>query len=250
MSKIEITLLNRRFQCLRESINIRSKINAGKARVLGFTIKSGQDTRTSIETDIPFQVQSEKELVEFVRLMETKYDAEPGSVSLLAELNESGDECNIGKFIVSVSAEEKCESATYTVEGEISLSELVLQNGADRVAQLIEERLIYPCKITLNEDKPEADAKWFMPNYRIFVETSGNQEALKKEMSEQFEVLEIEQSEHGVYFYCYAGEGPVVHCVNDVLWVILELFGPKIMEKMEAIGVADYMIEFEIDELL
>jgi hypothetical protein len=250
MREIKIDMLNQRVQHLSESIFVQSQINAGSAWILGFIIQYGQENRRPFGVEVvPFQVPSEKELVEFVRLMEMEYNADPGSVSLLAELNGIDSELNGSKFIISVSAEEKCESVTYTVEGEISLTELILQEGAEKAARIIGERQIYPCTIALNEGDPKEKTTWFMPNYRIYVEPSENQEVLEKELCERFDVLEVQQSESGIYLYCYAGEGPYVHCVNDVLWVVSELFYPRIIKLMDEVGVTDYKIEFGIDEL-
>lgn len=248
------TLPGKKLQCGSAEVHTRSKINAGKARVLSFTVHYQQENRHPLEVDVvPFWVRSEAELVEFAKQIEMKYNAEPGAVSIVAELIATDSDSNIEKVVYSVGAKEKFEYVTYTEEGEISLTELILQKGAGEAIELIDERLFGLGNIEVNESQTGADTKWFMPNYRIFIEAYEDQEDFKKEiekgMAEEFEVLEVEHAVDGMYFYCYAGEGPIVDSVNDVLWVISERFRPHIIGLLEQMGITGYWIEFHIDEL-
>ncbi|WP_339192777.1 hypothetical protein [Paenibacillus sp. FSL W8-1287] len=244
------TLPGKKLQCGSAEVHTRSKINAGKALVLSFTVHYQQENRHPLEVDVvPFKVESEAELVGFAKQMEMKYNAGPGAVSIVAELIETDSDSNSEKIVYSVGAKEKFEYVTYTEEGEISLTELILQKGAEDAAEFIEERQFGFCTVKLNQRYKWDNPEWFMPNYRIFVGAHDNQEELKKKISGRFEVLEVEQAEDGMYFYCYAGEGPIVYSVNDVLCVISEQFGPSIIGLLEQMGITDYWIEFHVDEM-
>ncbi|MEK3719248.1 hypothetical protein [Paenibacillus sp. FSL H8-0034] len=245
------TLLEKKVQYFGGEIQIRSKINAGKARVLGFTVQYQHEHSTRLEVDVvPFKVESEKELVGFAKQMELKYNSGPGTISVIAGLDETEADSHIEKFVFSIGAKENFECVTYTEEGDISLTELIHQKGTDEAVDFIEDRQSGFCTIKVNQWQTGLNTEWFMPSYRIFVEAHVNQEALKKEISERFEVLEIEQAEDGgMYFYCYAEEGPIVYSVNDVLWVISECFSPHIIGSCEQMGVTDYWVEFHVNEL-
>ncbi len=145
-------------------------------------------------------------------------------------------------------------------QNQMKLRDAFAEHGELFIKHIIKEQIdeefyldleVMDWDIVLNHDNDDEPEGLFMPDYEIVVDfghTRVDSKRVMKKMIDTFDVDDFTSCGNRFLIRCYAGDGPFVSTVNDVLNHI-NYYGPRVSEKLRKLGISNYEVTFIISQL-
>ncbi len=226
-------------------MNGRSNISISRYSLIN------SDNRRTIELPMRCTIHSLKDVSKLLSLFEQAHKVPSGKIVLDADcavddlhartIQFCRPNTDLADFIIDVPLEE-----------EIELVELLERADEKTVEARIDSILEPPFSVSLNVNR---DTIWDdrhtlnVLGFTILLplpEHASAKERLQTSIRSVFNVIEVQEENGQLAFYCSTDEGPYVHTIYCVKAIIEDFFGPDIVQHLGDLGIACSSIRFDV----
>ncbi|MGG3887333.1 hypothetical protein [Brevibacillus panacihumi] len=252
MEKLRYQIKNQRVIDLNTVLEIRTLVNQGVIGISGYEVTKNNGMKIADILPCIQQVNSEIEIIKYINRISESHEASTKDIVLMADAlpnnDQSVDDVIKDTILIALSEGKHVLHVRYLPEHQAGLVDILTQIKKSDLEGYLNNFIDEHFRVSFEGVDSE---EFFMPHYSITVDpnTSGlSLEELKSKVESHFEVIETNFENGKIVLECYAGEGHFVCAIRDILWVIMELFGPTIIESFKTIGINDYLVEFHVSE--
>lgn len=196
------------------------------------------------------QVDSEIEIIKYIKLVSESHETSTNDIVLVAEVlpNYSGEDTVKDTILIALAEGEHVLPVRYVPEHQTSLVDALTQMKRSALEGYL--NTFTDKRFSVSFEGVDSE-EFFMPYYSITIEpdkTGFSIDEIKEKVDSHFDVLKTRNENGKIVFWCYAGEGPFVYTMRDILWVVMELFGPAVTNSFQTLGISDYHMNFHVSE--